>query len=271
MTQANSDKYSLRRKELEEYSAIINNIRETAGATLTATLAADLQAFDINMSSEEWNELRARLIDDLYQARTYYSDIAGLAACELYDSLIASRSIAVNSASMPAQVEFIACEKTVRSLAGLLFEGNAQKFVEQVAENAENGVASFANETIMFNAKRDRSKGVMYARVPVGGETCAFCIMLASRGFDYYSEKSAEGNKHVHPHCDCRVIPGFKGDEVEGYDQKRYEDIYDQGNKGKGANDTLNNIRRNLYPERKDHINEQKRALYAKNKQRDAQ
>lgn len=60
------------------------------------------------------------------------------------------------------------------------------------------------------------ARQVRYARVPTGGETCPFCVMLASRGFVYISEQAAS---HAHPGCDCRVVPGFAGEtEVEGYD-----------------------------------------------------
>ena len=60
------------------------------------------------------------------------------------------------------------------------------------------------------------ARQVRYARVPTGTETCPFCVMLASRGFVYLSERAA---RHAHPGCDCRVVPGFAGEtEVEGYD-----------------------------------------------------
>lgn len=40
------------------------------------------------------------------------------------------------------------------------------------------------------NAARDPLRP-KWARVPSGTETCQFCLMLASRGFAYTSEKSA--------------------------------------------------------------------------------
>ncbi|MDY5151345.1 hypothetical protein R6G85_02435 [Actinotignum urinale] len=50
-------------------------------------------------------------------------------------------------------------------------------------------------------------KDVFYARKIVG-ETCDFCLILASRGPVYGSEKSAggEGNKY-HDDCDCLPVP----------------------------------------------------------------
>ncbi|WP_419060046.1 hypothetical protein [Ellagibacter isourolithinifaciens] len=60
---------------------------------------------------------------------------------------------------------------------------------------------------------RDRDKGVTFARVPTGTETCTFCLMLASRGAVYHSRKTAGEFKHFHRNCDCKVVPSF---EVDG-------------------------------------------------------
>ena len=72
-----------------------------------------------------------------------------------------------------------------------------------------------------LNAKRD---GLRYARVPMGGETCSFCAMLASRGFDYRSAKTAGEGNHYHKNCRCKVVPGFDGMEVEGYDPDEWHE-----------------------------------------------
>lgn len=260
---------SVRRKELEEYAATIEALAETAGVSLETVLLSDLQAFDPNMDEKAWKELRELLIEDLYQTRLYWSDAAGLAACEFYDKIITNREETglFGAAVLPDQVSRKICAEVVRALAKHLFEGNTQKFIEKVLENANNGIRRYANDTVLMNTRRDGTKGVRYARVPVGIETCAFCIMLASRGFVYYSQESASANGHVHPNCDCKIVPGFDGDVIEGYDPSVYEAIYDAGNNGKGINDTLNNIRRDiLYPVHKDHINEVKRSWYARKK-----
>lgn len=260
---------SVKRKELEEYAATIDTLAENGTTSLETVLMADLQQFDPDMDEKDWKELRELLIEDLYQTRLYWSDAAGLAACEFYDKIITNRENTgmFNSAQLPDQISRKMCADSIRALAKYLFEGNQQKFIEKVLENAHNGIRRYANDTIMMNTRRDGMKGVRFARVPVGAETCAFCIMLASRGFVYYSKESATGNGHVHPNCDCKIVPGFDGDVIEGYDPSVYEGIYNAGNKGRGMNDTINNIRRDiLYPVHKDHINQVKRSWYARNK-----
>lgn len=76
-----------------------------------------------------------------------------------------------------------------------------------------------ANQTMRVNAKRD---GHRCARVPMGGETCTFCAMLASRGFVYRSAKLAGEGDHFHNNCRCKVIPGFDGMSVQGYDPNEW-------------------------------------------------
>ena len=64
-----------------------------------------------------------------------------------------------------------------------------------------------------------------FARVPQGGETCRFCLMLASRGAVYLTEHKAGAVSHYHANCDCKVVPDF-GDGIEGYDPSVYYDKY---------------------------------------------
>ena len=68
--------------------------------------------------------------------------------------------------------------------------------------------------------------GVRFARVPSGGETCPFCIMLASRGAVYYSEQSAGADGHYHANCRCRIVPSWNGAAIEGYDPALYYDMW---------------------------------------------
>ena len=66
---------------------------------------------------------------------------------------------------------------------------------------------------------------VGFCRVPEG-DTCAYCVMLASRGFDYISAKSAA--RASHDGCDCVVVPFHRADTIPGYEDKLqgYRDQY---------------------------------------------
>ena len=65
---------------------------------------------------------------------------------------------------------------------------------------------------------------VRFARVPTGATTCPYCLMLASRGFVYHSELKALNANHRY--CDCRIVEGFDGMQVEGYDPDLYYDMW---------------------------------------------
>lgn len=94
--------------------------------------------------------------------------------------------------------------------------------------NVVNGYAGYTNRasysnTLFSAGIADRLKP-RYARVPQGTETCQFCMMLASRGFVYYS--GGKGEKvHNHANCDCVYVPSWsKSPSVGGYDKKQWYD-----------------------------------------------
>ena len=91
-------------------------------------------------------------------------------------------------------------------------------------EAAANDARLSLNKTILANAKRDRKRGVRFARVTTGAETCPFCYMLSSRGAVYHSRKTAGALDRWHNNCDCKVVMGFEDDPdaeiVQHYDPR---------------------------------------------------
>lgn len=98
----------------------------------------------------------------------------------------------------------------------------------------ESQMRALERETIIDNLERDASESrrwrqtrraamkAGYARVPVG-ETCAWCLMLASLGYFYRSEKTALYRDGIEPdryheHCDCIAVPYNEPGAIEGYD-----------------------------------------------------
>lgn len=145
-----------------------------------------------------------------------YGNAAATCAANFYDEL-AEKSGATLAAAAVADVDvFHYINKEVRYQATKLVAGDVAGFAEQAATCAKDQVARRANQTMRTNAKRD---GIKYARVPMGGETCSFCIMLASRGFVYKSAESAGDGNHYHANCRCKVVPAFKKMTVQGYNK----------------------------------------------------
>ena len=101
--------------------------------------------------------------------------------------------------------------------------------VENRGKSYSGDIGSLSNAQrarIRSAVRRGGRYGVRYARVPMGGDTCRFCIMLASRGAVYWSDASAS---HSHSDCDCRTVPVFSGkseNSIEGYDVKEYKSQY---------------------------------------------
>ena len=92
------------------------------------------------------------------------------------------------------------------------------------------------------------------------GDTCPFCIMLASNGWQKASAKLLKGGhaSHIHANCDCEFAVRFDGStSVAGYDPEKYLKQY------RAAGSDVNAWRRIDYAARKDAINAQKRAAYA--------
>lgn len=135
---------------------------------------------------------------------------------------------------------------------------NATK--DQNPANLPNGVSRLVKragaDTSLRNAARD---GAEWAWVP-HGDTCPFCITLASNGWQKASDKVLKGGhaQHIHANCDCEFAIRFDHrTTVAGYDPEKYLAQYNV------AGGDINAMRRIDYAARKDAINAQKRAAYA--------
>lgn len=138
---------------------------------------------------------------------------------------------------------------------------NATK--NQNPANLPNGVSRLVKragaDTTLKNAVRD---GAEWAWVP-HGDTCPFCITLASNGWQKASSKVLKGGhaEHIHANCDCEFAIRFDHNTtVAGYDPEKYLAQYN------AAGGDINKMRRIDYAARKDAINAQKRAAYAARK-----
>lgn len=85
------------------------------------------------------------------------------------------------------------------------------------------------------------------ARVPMGAETCAFCLVLASRGPVYRSVSSAGHDTKYHDFDDCEqvVVWGSTDELPEGYDPGELYGKYEDAKAAAGTSD-LRGILREL-------------------------
>lgn len=181
---------------------------------------------------------------------TKYGEGSAELAAQMYDAIAVLQGAAVAAAESAAIVEYGTVAKAVNGLIDN---------PEQIQHAVERLVKLAAADTTLKNAKRD---GAEFAWIP-HGDTCAFCITLASNGWQKASKAALKGGhaEHIHANCDCEYAIRFNSDmEVSGYDSERYRtQYYEAGG--------LNGLRRVQYAKNKDRINAQKRAAYARRKE----
>lgn len=104
-------------------------------------------------------------------------------------------------------------------------------------------------DTTLQNAERD---GAQFAWIPMG-DTCAFCLTLASRGWQYMSKQAMKNGhaEHIHANCDCQYAVRFnKNTNVEGYDPDKYKKMYYDAD-GNTPKERINAMRREFYAKNK--------------------
>lgn len=148
-----------------------------------------------------------------------YGESAALVAADFFDQQRAEASAAGNyTARMadPAGVEQV--QGANRWAVGPLVAGDAVQALANAVQAARRLAIQPARLTVAHNAAADPARPG-WARIPTGSETCAFCLMLASRGAQYRSADSAGRMNSYHADCDCIPTP-FWGDQPypHGYD-----------------------------------------------------
>ncbi len=159
-----------------------------------------------------------------------YDDVAAEFAAQWYDGLAGRAGARLSQAVTMTTYRPESVDEVAHYQAKKLAKGDDAAFARACGEYARNDAFRSLNETIVANVGRDRDRGVRFARVPTGLETCTFCIMLASRGAVYHTRKSAGEFRHFHRNCDCKVVPGFEDDPdaelVEGVRPKELRDLH---------------------------------------------
>ncbi len=207
----------LPRKALSAYDKRLAALEGKAYEYASGRIGAFIEKFP-GAKPEQLREFAIEVVDDAVGA---FGDGASSLAADMYEGMAELSGVKVKPAVIDTSDVHSHIESEVRYQLGKFLSGDPQGFIHACGSKASDQVARRANQTMRLNAKRD---GLRYARVPMGGETCSFCAMLASRGFDYRSAKTAGEGNHYHKNCRCKVIPGFGGMEVEGYDPDEWHE-----------------------------------------------
>ena len=181
---------------------------------------------------------------------TKYGEGSAELACQMYDALAAAARAGVPAAE-PAQTA--AYSEVARMVQA------TKQSLPQMQRGVSRLVKRAGADTTLKNALRD---GAEWAWVPQG-DTCPFCLTLASRGWQKASQAAIKGGhaEHIHANCDCEYAIRFDGHStVAGYAPDKYLRQY------RAAGSDVNALRRVNYAKNRERINAQKRAAYAARK-----
>lgn len=209
------------------------------------------------------------LINYAYLLATKYGEASAALSAQMYDALAELKGAFYEPALMAETASYGEVAKTIigiteKSVSEGMISGAVGRLVKQAGA-----------DTTLQNALRD---GAQFAWIP-SGDTCAFCIALASEGWQYASKDSIKYGhaEHIHANCDCTYAVRFSEDDgVRGYDPGEYRAMYyagadvpfenedDSHPESKSiVNRRINGMRRAIYAQNKDAINAQKREAYA--------
>lgn len=195
------------------------------------------------------------LIEYAYAVATKYGEVSAVLSAEMYDLMAVVQGADVPPAD-PAETA------TMEEVAKGMMYGKYHS-PSQIPSIVGRQVRQAGADTMIQNAIRDRAE---WAWVP-SGDTCAFCITLASRGWQEASSKVLRGNhaEHIHANCDCTFAIAFnskgkaKYDAV--YDPDKYAEMYYSAD-GLKPGDRINAMRRAMYQQNSEYYRAQKRGAY---------
>lgn len=220
-------------KAWSDYLTRLRAVNDAAYEQLLAYVRA-------NQFPTTWDELQAT-IDYAFGLATKYGEAAAELACEMYDAVSLASGVNLPAAEPAPTATW---NEVAKAVQGTAKTGNA----EILAGSVSRLVKMTGVDTTMQNAIRD---GAEWAWIP-RGETCAFCLTLASRGWQRASRKALKGGhaEHIHANCDCTyAIRHDRRTDVEGYEPERYLAMY---NSTSGSpTDKINAMRRAAYAENK--------------------
>lgn len=171
---------------------------------------------------------RIALIDELIPAvASQYSEQIAMAAAKWYEEVRADALPDVDDGFEASLAQTYSKKAIVEEIHDHILS-NRNKFDEAIVDAMDRWVKIPGRATIAENCKRDPKKP-RYALVPQG-KTCAFCTMLAGRGFVYKSEKTAH---KMHNHCDCVACPEWDANpnKIRGYNPDALSDEWDKAKK----------------------------------------
>lgn len=182
----------------------------------------------------------SELIQLAYAVADKYGNAAAELTCQMYEATAEAQGVYVQAAEPAETPTYAEVAKTVNGTID-----SPETMCNAVGRLTKRTGA----DTMLKNAIRD---GAEFAWVP-HGDTCAFCITLASRGWQKASKKALKNGhaEHIHANCDCQYEVRFDGkSNVEGYDPDEYLKMYNGDGESDSPKEKINRLRRELEKEK---------------------
>lgn len=169
------------------------------------------------------------LADPLTGVVNAFGDVAATEAADWTHALIGGERV------LAPRVERAQVLGRLRWSVAEAFKGNQARALETTLQVVGHIVAGQGKQTVAATCAK---AGVRFARVPSSADSCDFCIMLASRGFEYETAEAAGALKKFHANCGCMVVPD-DGRPPAGYDPDALYNVYLKREELAGINQRL--------------------------------
>lgn len=217
-------------KAWKEYTSALRRLSNKA--------SSELETYILSHGGYDNIKVTKELIDYAYGLVTKYGEGSAELACEMYERIAALQGVKIP----PAEPALTASrDETAMAINGSMLQASSGKKLPQVADRL---VKQAAADTTLKNAKRDKAQ---WAWIP-SGDSCAFCIALASRGWQNAGKITLKGNhaEHIHANCDCNYAIKFGNSlEYSNYNPDKFKKIYDSA-EGKSSAEKIKSIRKTM-------------------------
>ena len=231
---------TITQNEWNRYVRLLRQLNEKAAFDIVTFMRNQLLHDPTSNAIESLTDAqRKELLDYAYAIVQKYGEGAAALSAEMYDAVAILEGRYIAPAEMAELANYGDVAKAVN---GTLLQSNN---LEEIANAAARWVKMAGADTTLHNAVRD---GAQVAWVP-RGETCAFCITLASRGLQYASKSTIKNGhaEHIHSNCDCQYAVRYnERTQIAGYDPEEYRSMYYHAD-GRTPRERINSMRRTAY------------------------
>ena len=202
----------------------LDNLRRANGLIIKQAISA-LDGFWSKLDKTDVKAVRKAMADFVPKLVSSYGDLAAEAAAQWYADLRPGKDDFTAELADPVTEDDVI--RDTHEALGSLGTSAIEDVQGNLAGAVQRQIAYMARATIARNIRRD-PKHPRFARVPRGARTCAFCTMLASRGWVYWSKETAGLAHRFHRDCDCQIVPEWKRGEIHfaGYDPDKMFEQY---------------------------------------------